>query len=428
MSYSFYQLLWLYMIYSFAGWCGEVIVAAVKRHRFVNRGAVSGPVCPVYGLGAVVGAVFLPDLKGRIFFLFLGGMVLNTFVEYVTVRLMEMALHKKWWDYSEEKFNLGGYVCLKTSILWGICSVLMIRFLNPLLLKLTSLLPVFWGKMILWVFFGLLAVDFLGTVLAVWGMKKKKGRMDQIVEGLGRTSRLLENTMTRRLQARMIKAYPNLVKEEKEEVFAAGCGFYKLVSLFFIGAFLGDITETIFCRFSMGRWMSRSSVVFGPFSIVWGLGCTLLTWILYRYREQSDRRLFLCGTILGGAYEYICSVFTEIVFGTVFWDYSKIPFNLGGRINLLYCFFWGFAAIIWMKVIYPFLAKWIEKIPVRIGKPLCMVMVVFMSINILLSGLALDRYSKRHDGLPAESGIAELMDDWFPDPYMERVYPNIKFR
>mgnify|MGYP000001210435 FL=1 len=428
MSYSFYQLLWLYMIYSFAGWCGEVIVAAVKRHRFVNRGAVSGPVCPVYGLGAVVVAVFLPELKGRIFFLFLGGMVLNTFVEYVTGRLMEMALHKKWWDYSEEKFNLGGYVCLKTSILWGICSVLMIRFLNPLLLKLTSLLPVFWGKMILWVFFGLLAVDFLGTVLAVWGMKKKKGRMDQIVEGLGRTSRLLENTMTRRLQARMIKAYPNLVKEEKEEVFAAGCGFYKLVSLFFIGAFLGDITETIFCRFSMGRWMSRSSVVFGPFSIVWGLGCTLLTWILYRYREQSDRRLFLCGTILGGAYEYICSVFTEIVFGTVFWDYSKIPFNLGGRINLLYCFFWGFAAIIWMKVIYPFLAKWIEKIPVRIGKPLCMVMVVFMSINILLSGLALDRYSKRHDGLPAESGIAELMDDWFPDPYMERVYPNIKFR
>lgn len=234
--------------------------------------------------------------------------------------------------------------------------------------------------------------------------------------------------MTRRLQARVIKAYPNLEKDEKEDVFASGCGFYKLACLFFIGAFLGDITETVFCRFSMGRWMSRSSVVFGPFSIVWGLGCAMLTWILYRYREQSDRRLFLCGTILGGAYEYICSVFTEIVFGTVFWDYSKIPFNLGGRINLLYCFFWGFAAIIWMKGIYPFLSRWIEKIPVRIGKPLCMIMVVFMSVNIALSGLALDRYSKRHDGLPAKNAVGELMDDWFPDPYMEKVYPNIKFR
>lgn len=428
MVYSFYQLLWLYMIYSFIGWCGEVAVAAVKRHRFVNRGAVSGPFCPIYGLGAAVVAVFFPELKGNPLFLFLGGMVVNTFVEYVTGRIMEMSLHKKWWDYSDQKFNLGGYVCLKTSVLWGICTVLMIYVLNPVFTGLVGLIPKLWGEIILWVLFGLLIVDFIGTVIAVWGLKKKNGRIDQIREGLGRTSKLLENTMTRRLQARMIKAYPNLEKEEKEDVFASGCGFYKLACLFFIGAFLGDITETLFCRFSMGRWMSRSSVVFGPFSIVWGLGCAMLTWILYRYREQSDRRLFLCGTILGGAYEYICSVFTEIVFGTVFWDYSKIPFNLGGRINLLYCFFWGFAAIIWMKGIYPFLSRWIEKIPVRIGKPLCMIMVFFMSVNIALSGLALDRYSKRHDGLPAKNAVGELMDDWFPDPYMEKVYPNIKFR
>lgn len=428
MVYSFYQLLWLYMIYSFIGWCGEVAVAAVKRHRFVNRGAVSGPFCPIYGLGAAVVAVFFPELKGNPLFLFLGGMVVNTFVEYVTGRIMEMSLHKKWWDYSDQKFNLGGYVCLKTSVLWGICTVLMIYVLNPVFTGLVGLIPKLWGEIILWVLFGLLIVDFIGTVIAVWGLKKKNGRIDQIREGLGRTSKLLENTMTRRLQARMIKAYPNLEKEEKEDVFASGCGFYKLACLFFIGAFLGDITETVFCRFSMGRWMSRSSVVFGPFSIVWGLGCAMLTWILYRYREQSDRRLFLCGTILGGAYEYICSVFTEIVFGTVFWDYSKIPFNLGGRINLLYCFFWGFAAIIWMKGIYPFLSRWIEKIPVRIGKPLCMIMVFFMSVNIALSGLALDRYSKRHDDLPAKNAVGELMDDWFPDPYMEKVYPNIKFR
>ena len=428
MVYSFYQLLWLYMIYSFIGWCGEVAVAAVKRHRFVNRGAVSGPFCPIYGLGAAVVAVFFPELKGNPLFLFLGGMVVNTFVEYVTGRIMEMSLHKKWWDDSDQKFNLGGYVCLKTSVLWGICTVLMIYVLNPVFTGLVGLIPKLWGEIILWVLFGLLIVDFIGTVIAVWGLKKKNGRIDQIREGLGRTSKLLENTMTRRLQARMIKAYPNLEKDEKEDVFASGCGFYKLACLFFIGAFLGDITETVFCRFSMGRWMSRSSVVFGPFSIVWGLGCAMLTWILYRYREQSDRRLFLCGTILGGAYEYICSVFTEIVFGTVFWDYSKIPFNLGGRINLLYCFFWGFAAIIWMKGIYPFLSRWIEKIPVRIGKPLCMIMVFFMSVNIALSGLALDRYSKRHDGLPAKNAVGELMDDWFPDPYMEKVYPNIKFR
>ena len=87
-------------------------------------------------------------------------------------------------------------------------------------------------------------------------------------------------------------------------------------------------------------------------SIVWGLAIAAVTVLLYRYRQRSDRFLFLMGTVLGGAYEYLCSVFTEIMFGTVFWDYSKIPFNLGGRINLLYCFFWGIAAVVWFKELY----------------------------------------------------------------------------
>ena len=126
----------------------------------------------------------------------------------------------------------------------------------------------------------------------------------------------------------------------------------------FIGAFLGDITETIFCYTRTGIIMSRSSVVYGPFSIVWGLGCVLLTAFLYPYREKNDRYIFLAGTILGGAYEYICSVFSELVFGTVFWDYSAIPFNLGGRINLLYCFFWGIVAVVWLKMLYPILSGW----------------------------------------------------------------------
>ncbi len=86
--------------------------------------------------------------------------------------------------------------------------------------------------------------------------------------------------------------------EKTSGVFAEGCCFYKLVYLFFLGAFLGDLTETIFCYITTGRLMSRSSVVYGPFSIVWGLGCMLLTWILYRYKDKSDRYLF-CRTLSG---------------------------------------------------------------------------------------------------------------------------------
>ncbi|WP_270522908.1 putative ABC transporter permease [Ligilactobacillus ruminis] len=67
----------------------------------------------------------------------------------------------------------------------------------------------------------------------------------------------------------------------------------------------------------------------------------MATYIMYNYRDRSDGFVFAFGTFIGGAYEYICSVFTEIVFGKIFWDYHGLPFNLGGRINLLYCFFWA---------------------------------------------------------------------------------------
>ena len=174
--------------------------------------------------------------------------------------------------------------------------------------------------------------------------------------------------------------------------------------------------------------MSRSSVVYGAFSLVWGFGVAGITVLLYRYRNFEDRYIFLAGTLLGGAYEYICSVFTELVFGTVFWDYSKIPFNLGGRINLLFCFFWGIAAWVWMKLLYPRVSQWIEKIPKKAGVWVTNLVFTFMVVNVLLSGLALGRYSERATGISAENDFAVWIDERFPDERMERIYPSAKIR
>lgn len=172
--------------------------------------------------------------------------------------------------------------------------------------------------------------------------------------------------------------------------------------------------------------MSRSSLVFGQFSIVWGIACALLTWILYRYREKSNWSIFLFGTVLGGAYEYICSVFTEIAFGTVFWDYSKIPFNLGGRINLLYCFFWGFAAVVWMKVVYPFLSKQIERLPKKMGRVLCSILLLFLAADMAVSFAALARYGERQNGKKGTGVVAEMLDEYFSDEFIEKRYENLK--
>ena len=431
-SYHVYQLLWIFFVYSFIGWCGEAAMAAVRRHKFVNRGFVSGPLCPVYGAGAAAVAVFLPELHDRLFFLFLGGMIVTTFVEYLTGRLLELIFHRKWWDYSDEKFNLDGYVCLKNSAIWGLCSVLMICFFDPLLCRLIDLIPRLAGDILLWISGALLVIDAVGSGVAVLGLKKKQSRITQITEELHKTSKLLENALTTRIQRRMVRAFPNIEGTEgarvktKEERFARGCGFFKLASLFILGAFLGDIVETVFCLVTTGRLMSRSSLVFGPFSIVWGLACALLTWILYRYRDKSDRYIFVFGTVLGGAYEYVCSVFTEMAFGTVFWDYSKIPFNLGGRINLLYCFFWGIAAVVWMKGVYPFLSRWIEKLPARAGKILCSVLLVLLAADMAVAALALARYSKRQAGEAEQTAVGQALDEFFPDEFIEKRYENLK--
>lgn len=172
--------------------------------------------------------------------------------------------------------------------------------------------------------------------------------------------------------------------------------------------------------------MSRSSVVWGPFSIVWGLAIALVTALLYKYKDKGDRFLFLTGTLLGGAYEYFCSVFTELVFGKVFWDYSKIPFNLGGRINLLYCFFWGIAAVVWFKILFPPVEKWIEKIPAVAGKLLTWFLLVFMVCNILVSCVALVRYDERGNGVQATNVVQKWVDVHYDDAKMKKIYPNAK--
>ena len=146
--------------------------------------------------------------------------------------------------------------------------------------------------------------------------------------------------------------------------------------------------------------------------------------LLYKYKERSDAFIFAAGTFLGGAYEYICSVFTELVFGQVFWDYSKMPFNLGGRINLLNCFFWGFAAVVWIKLCYPKISAWIEKIPVKPGKIITWMTLIFMVCNIAVSCMALVRVNERSNGIPAKSSWQQVMDERFDDERMHHIYPN----
>lgn len=444
MVHSWYQIAWFFLIYSFIGWFLGTAAAAVREKKFVDVGFLYGPYCPAYGFGAAAFALILTELQSEPFFLFLGGAVLSYLVTLLTGFVLERIFHRKWWDYSRKRFQFGGYVNLPYTVVWGILAVISVSFINPLLDGIIAVVPGRAGKILLIILYIIVGIDLIGTVTGIMAVNSRLRNLsiiDDVSENLQKAADSMGEGLTGWTLKHLTKAYPNLeakallkARLEREKkldearkkagVFAVGCSFYKLVCLFFLGAFLGDITETIFCYVTSGKLMSRSSVVYGPFSIVWGLGCVLLTAILYQYRNHSDRYIFLFGTVVGGAYEYICSIFTELVFGAVFWDYSKIPFNLGGRINLLYCFFWGIAAVVWMKILYPRLSALIEKIPRKPGIVITWIMIVFMIFNIIMSMLALGRYTSRQTNPQADSSVTRFLDTHFPDERMKRIYPN----
>ena len=426
MHYNLTNLAILFFCYSFLGWGIETSVASVKHKCYRNRGFLSGPFCLIYGFSGIVLSTFLYELRSAPFFLFLGSAIISTFIEWMTGRLLEQVRHKKWWDYSKKRWNLDGYICLQYSILWGILGYIAIQWGNTLILWLWQFIPTFVTYIILWTLTAICCMDITASVLTILHLEHKSPTLIRLNRELFLFKTSFGKALTAHIRRRIQKAYPATATDKVISTSATKLPFSEFIWLFILGAFLGDIVETIFCRLTVGVWMSRSSVVWGPFSIVWGLAIALVTALLYKYKDRSDSFLFGMGTFLGGAYEYLCSVFTELVFGKVFWDYSKIPFNLGGRINLLYCFFWGIAAVVWLKGLYPRLSAWIERIPIRWGKAGTWVLIVFMVCNIIISALALDRYTQRSAGDAPQTALGLFLDRHYPDQRIERVYPNAK--
>lgn len=421
-----YELMWLFFVYSFLGWIVETLAAAYKQKRFVNKGLVNLPFCILYGLAAVFITIFCGELGG--IWLYIGSVILITVFKWVAGHLIERMYHERWWDYSGKRLNIDGYVSLLDSAFWGILAVVVMKWGNTLFVNLLRMIPVICREILIWILVLFLFVDIMVTLLALRGKREEMKQLAKVEGWFDGFTTTLGKKIFNCVEKRISNAYSDAKRtgneEKPETIFAYGCSFYKMVWLFLIASFLGDITETIFCRITMGRWMSRSSVVWGPFSIVWGLAFVFATILLHKYRNKPDRTLFLIGTLLGGAYEYICSVFTELVFGKVFWDYSEVRFNLGGRINLLFCFFWGIAAVVWIKGIYPVISGWIEKIPLRIGKIVSWFLVVFMCCNMVVSSLALVRSTERKEHVKAEYGWQKIMDERFDDERLERIYPN----
>ena len=407
----------------------ETVSEAVRHRRYIDRSLLFSPLCPVYGITAVLLSMGLAELRGNYAFLFLGSALGATVAEWIAGHFLEWVTGTRWWDYSKFRWNLDGYICLYASALWGVLGLILVEWGTPLLLTFFRWVPALPMQIVLCALLLLLAVDLLATGLSLSGLRNRMPRVETVGHRLAVLTLRLGLWIFRRCDAHIRRAHPAAVMGRRREksqvsVFARGTSFYSITLLFAAGSLCGDLVETIFCRIRLGEWMSRSSLVWGPFSVVWGMALAGGTLLMYRYRHYSSSFFFVAGTLLGGLYEYLCSVCSEAILGTVFWDYSAIPFNLGGRINLLYCFFWGFAAVAWFKVFYPPLSRMIERIPRTFGKVLTWCLCLFMVADMAVSSMALVRYNQRLEGIPPRNEVAVYLDEHYDDARMQAVYPK----
>ena len=215
--------------------------------------------------------------------------------------------------------------------------------------------------------------------------------------------------------------------ESRSEHFARGLNIYKILLLCFIGSFAGVVIEMIWCLVTNGYIESRSGLVYGPFNLLYGAGSVVLTVCLYRFRNRGVWISFLGGAVVGSIVEYICSWGQELVFGSRSWDYSEMPFNLNGRICLLYSVFWGLLGVLWIKNLYPRISKLILMIPNKAGKIVTWMLTVFFVFNSIVSVVSVYRWSQRAAGIKPSGTFWEIIDQRFPDERMEKVYANMEF-
>lgn len=198
-----------------------------------------------------------------------------------------------------------------------------------------------------------------------------------------------------------------------------------------IFSIVGLIIETVFCYITTGVVESRKGLIWGPFCPVYGVGATILILLLNKYK-QNGIKLFIIGSILGNVIEYGLSYVLEAMYGTRFWDYAYLDWNLNGRICIKYSVFWGILSVVLIKFVKQWIDKIINKIPNN--KTLHMIIVTFIAIDGLATVWAVNTYQNRvvnaYYGIKTENTnkIQEyIQDNLFSNKIMKKTFPNLRY-
>lgn len=183
-GFSLYQVFAYFLIYSCIGWCLEVVYAAVTTGKLVNRGFLNGPVCPIYGFGMIIVLFVLTPLQHSILLLYIGGVILPSALELVGGWLLYKLYHTRWWDYTDYPFNIGGYICLEFSLLWGVGTLVVMKIVHPMIAGIVAMVPPLVGLIVMCVLYAVYAADTIATAFAASDLARDLEALEKVADSM----------------------------------------------------------------------------------------------------------------------------------------------------------------------------------------------------------------------------------------------------
>lgn len=200
--------------------------------------------------------------------------------------------------------------------------------------------------------------------------------------------------------------------------------FHDIFYIFLFGCFFGWIVEGIWSYLKRGILINHSALVIGPFNVVYGISAVVLTLCLFKLKDKKNIQIFGISFAIGTILEYIMSFLMEKMVGFVAWNYSKKPFNINGRVCLLYSIFWGILGVIWIKLIYPKIKKLVDKFNRKYSNKIMAVMLIFLVFNTILTFAAVERGKSFEKGIPPQNKFEEKLDKYFGVEYLNNMFNN----
>ena len=194
-SYSFPQWILFFLVYCFAGWCIESTFVSCRKRQFVNRGFLNGPVIPIYGSGAIVILFATLPVRQHLVAVFFLGMLAATILEYFTGAAMESIFKVRYWDYSNNPLNLHGYICLGTSLAWGVLSVILVRWLHTPVEAVVLSLSDRITQVLAFVFSGLFLADLAISLKTALDLRQLLEQLQSYSEKAREEAKVLQRRM-----------------------------------------------------------------------------------------------------------------------------------------------------------------------------------------------------------------------------------------